>query len=154
MLRTVRGLLTRLDGAPELATESVLKIELANGGSRIIALPGTEKTVRGLAGAALVIFDEAARCDDELFSACRPMVATSNGALVLLSTPRGMRGEFHSLWHNGDSAWHRVRVPASDCPRISKEFLADELRELGQARFSENTNWPLSIATPPRSPRT
>jgi hypothetical protein len=30
-----------------------------------------------------------------------------------------------------------VRVAAEDCPRISKEFLAEELRELGQQRFSE-----------------
>jgi hypothetical protein len=54
-----------------------------------------------------------------------------------LSTPAGRRGAFYELWHNNDPTWHRVRVPASDCPRISKEFLADELRELGAARFSE-----------------
>lgn len=136
MLRTVRNLHGRLDGAPALLTESVLKIEYAHG-SRIIALPGTEKTVRGMAGAALVIFDEAARCEDDLFTACRPMVATSDGALVLLSTPAGKRGAFYDLWHNGDPTWTRVRVAADQCPRISKEFLAEELRELGPARFSE-----------------
>ena len=30
-----------------------------------------------------------------------------------------------------------MRVAASDCPRISKEFLAEELHELGAMRFSE-----------------
>ena len=30
-----------------------------------------------------------------------------------------------------------MRVPASECPRISKEFLAEELKELGAIRFSE-----------------
>jgi hypothetical protein len=30
-----------------------------------------------------------------------------------------------------------VRVPATDCPRISADFLADELKELGALRFSE-----------------
>jgi hypothetical protein len=63
MLRTIRGLHQRLDGAPP-TTESVLRIELASG-SRILALPGTEKTIRGLAGARLVIVDEAARVPDE-----------------------------------------------------------------------------------------
>jgi hypothetical protein len=32
------------------------------------ALPGTEKTIRGFSGAALLIVDEAARVDDALYS--------------------------------------------------------------------------------------
>src|SRR5438045_4161315 len=82
LLRTIRGLHSNLDDVPPLATESVLKLEF-EGGSRILALPGADggKTIRGLAGARLVIFDEASRCDDEIFVACRPMIATSNGSL-------------------------------------------------------------------------
>ncbi len=137
LLRTIRGLHAKLDDAPALANESVLKLELESG-SRLLALPGADggKTVRGLAGAKLVIFDEASRCDPELFTACRPMIATSNGALILLSTPAGRRGTFFDIWHNGE-AWERVRVAASDCPRISAEFLASERKELGEARFAE-----------------
>ena len=37
----------------------------------------------------------------------------------------------------GGDDWHRVEVPASACPRISQEFLAEELRQLGQQRFDE-----------------
>jgi hypothetical protein len=48
----------------------------------------------------------------------------------------GKRGWFYEAWI-GDESWHRVRVPASECPRISHEFLADERRELGAMRFSE-----------------
>jgi hypothetical protein len=139
MLRTIKNLLGKLDGAPELKTESVLKIELANR-SRILALPGTEKTIRGLAGAALVVIDEAARVDDELLAAVRPMLATNkDGRLIALTTPAGCRGFFHDAWHDTAEGnnWHRVRVSASQCPRISKEFLAEELRNLGAVRFSE-----------------
>lgn len=137
MLRTVKGLLSALgDSAPATISESVLKIELANG-SRIMALPGTERTIRGIAGVQLVIVDEGARVEDELLTAVRPMLATTNGSLLLLSTPAGKRGAFYELFHNGDPAWHRVRVPASDCPRISREFLASELKELGAMRYSE-----------------
>ena len=64
------------------------------------------------------------------------MLATTDGSLVCLSTPAGKRGFFHDAWH-GDGNWHRVRVPASECPRITKEFLDEELRELGPSRFSE-----------------
>jgi hypothetical protein len=139
MLRTIKGLLGSLDGAPALASESVLKIELANG-SRILALPGTEKTIRGLAGAALVVIDEAARVDDELLAAVRPMLATNvDGRLIALTTPNGKRGFFYEAWHDTGEGnnWHRVRVAAEQCPRISQAFLDEELRALGATRFSE-----------------
>lgn len=137
MLRSLKLLHAKLDGVPELIADSVLKVELANG-SRIRALPGTEKTVRGFAGARLVIVDEAARVEDDLMQAVRPMLATNaDGALVLLSTPKGKRGAFYEYWHNGDPLWMRVSVPASMCPRISKEFLQEEFRALGAVRFSE-----------------
>jgi len=136
MLRTIKGLHMHLEGAPELRSESVLKVEFANG-SRILALPGSEKTVRGFAGAALVIIDEASRVEDDLLAAVRPMLATrADGRLIALTTPAGKRGWFYEAWH-GDGDWMRVRVAASDCPRISKEWLAEELKELGAARFSE-----------------
>src|SRR5262245_52901263 len=54
MHRTIMGFHSRLKGSPALNSESVLKSEFANG-SRIIALPGTEKTVRGYAAANLII---------------------------------------------------------------------------------------------------
>jgi phage terminase large subunit-like protein len=135
LFKTVMRYLKRLLGAPRVMAESALRCELENG-SRIIALPGEEKTVRGYSGAALIIIDEAARVEDELLAAVRPMLATSNGTLIGLSTPAGKRGWFYEAWH-GDESWHRVRVPASECPRISAEFLREELRELGQQRFSE-----------------
>src|SRR5215208_2315879 len=64
-----------------------LGAELANG-SRIEALPGTEKTIRGFSGAALLIVDEASRVADELYYAARPMLAVSGGRLMLLRALR------------------------------------------------------------------
>jgi hypothetical protein len=135
MQRTVMAMHSRIEGAPALRADSVLRAEFANG-SRILALPGSEKTVRGYAGVDLAIIDEAARVEDDLIAAVRPMLATSNGRLIALSTPAGKRGWFYEAWH-GDGDWHRVKVTADQCPRISKEFLADELKELGAQRFSE-----------------
>ena len=70
-----------------------LGMELSNG-SRIEALPGTEKTIRGFSGVDLLIVDEASRVADELYYAIRPMLAISSGRLMLLSTPYGKRGVF------------------------------------------------------------
>ncbi len=109
-------------------TERKLSLELENG-SRVITLPGSEKTVRGFSGAALLIVDEAARVDDELYYAVRPMLAVSGGSLMMLSTPFGKRGVFHDEWTGGEG-WERYEVPASECPRIPAEFLEEEKRVL------------------------
>src|SRR5262245_10183464 len=57
-----------LKGVPEIAAESALRCEWCNG-SRVLSLPGTEKTVRGYAAASLVVIDEAARVADDLLAA-------------------------------------------------------------------------------------
>src|SRR5687768_12459171 len=43
--------------------ERKLSLELENG-SRIITLPGSEKTIRGFSGVSLLVVDEASRVDD------------------------------------------------------------------------------------------
>jgi hypothetical protein len=116
-------------------SRTMRRLELANG-SRVLSLPGTEKTLRGFSGVALLVIDEAARVDDGLYYAVRPMLAVSGGRLVALSTPYGKRGWFHDEWF-GPGAWERVRVTAEQCPRISKEFLAEERRALGERLFSQ-----------------
>ncbi len=108
---------------------------LANG-SRIEALPGSERTVRGFSGAALLIVDEAARVADELYFAVRPMVAVSGGALIMLSTPYGKRGIFHQEWTEGGN-WGRYQVTAEECPRIPPAFLEEERRGMPDWWFAQ-----------------
>jgi hypothetical protein len=76
------------------------------------ALPGTEKTIRGFSGAALLIVDEAARVDDALYYAVKPMLAVSGGSLLMLSTPYGRRGEFLRD-HSPSRRKHDTREPSS-----------------------------------------
>jgi hypothetical protein len=108
--------------------ERKLSLELEND-SRIVTLPGTEKTIRGFSGAALLIVDEAARVDDELYFAVRPMLAVSGGALMMLTTPHGKRGVFFEEW-TGGAGWERYEVKAEECPRITPEFLEEEREAL------------------------
>jgi hypothetical protein len=115
--------------------ESSLTMALANG-SRIVSLPGDEKTIRGFSGVGLLIVDEAARVDDALYYAVRPMLAVSKGRMVCLSTPFGKRGWFFEAWNNSDP-WDRYRIVADECPRIPAEFLAEERRALGSRWFAQ-----------------
>lgn len=135
-VRECKRLFSNLKDGPGLVGNSVLRLEFESG-ARIVALPGSEATIRGLSNVKLLIVDEASRVPDDLIAALKPMLAVSNGSLVALSTPAGKRGFFYTYWTNGDPAWTRISVPASACPRISKEFLAAERKELGEARYSE-----------------
>lgn len=108
-------------------TENTLELGLSNG-SRVVSLPGTEKTVRGFSAVDLLIVDEASRVDDALYAAIRPMLAVSNGRLITMSTPWGARGWWWKEWVDGGTTWERYEIPATACPRISAEFLAEERR--------------------------
>jgi hypothetical protein len=117
------------------AQESALTMTLANG-SRVVSLPGDEETIRGYSGVTTLIVDEAARVLDPLYLSVRPMLAVSQGQLVCLSTPFGRRGWFFETWH-GDEPWQRVKITADQCPRIPAEFLAEELKALGERWYRQ-----------------
>jgi Terminase large subunit, T4likevirus-type, N-terminal len=106
-----------------------LELELANG-SRIVSLPESESGIRGFSGVSLLVIDEASRVSDGLYAAVRPMLATSKGRLIALSTPFGQRGWFFEAWGD-NSRWDRIKITADQCQRISPEFLAEEKKAIG-----------------------
>jgi hypothetical protein len=112
-----------------------LQLHLTNG-SRVIALPENERTIRGYSGARMLVVDEASRVSDALYFAVRPMLAVSRGRLVCLSTPFGRRGWFFEAWE-GSEAWERVKITADQCPRIPADFLAEEEKALGQRWYRQ-----------------
>jgi hypothetical protein len=111
-------------------------LELPNG-SRIVGLPGTEATVRGFSAVSMLLIDEAARVDDSMYKALLPMLAVGNGDLWLMSTPWGKRGFFYECWEHGAENWMRVRVPATECPRIPRDFLEEQRAEQGALWFQQ-----------------
>lgn len=116
-------------------SETALTVTLGNG-SRIVSLPGKEGTVRGYSGVDLLVIDESAFVPNDLYVSVRPMLAVSEGRLVALSTPHGTRGWWYEAWRSTEP-WERYEVPATECPRISPAFLAEEKRELGEWWFKQ-----------------
>ncbi len=132
--RTIMQLYHRLGlGSVAPDQESSLRVQLPNG-SRILALPGKEGTVRGFSKVGLLVVDEASRVEDSLYRAIRPMLAVSGGRIVVLSTPFGKRGFFHKEWMEGEG-WARVKITADMCPRIPAAFLENERRSMPESWF-------------------
>src|SRR5262245_19538987 len=69
--RKIADLLHRMTPAPPMLDDLKLSAAFGNG-SRILSLPGSEATIRGYSGVDLIIEDEAARVDDDLYAAVRP----------------------------------------------------------------------------------
>jgi hypothetical protein len=136
LFRKVTGFYADLGQIVPPEQETALSLTLQNG-SRIVSLPASPETVRGYSGVRLLIIDEAAMVQDDLFVAVSPMLAVSQGRLLALSTPLGKRGWFYDSWENSQDPWERVRVTAEDCPRIDRAFLAQEKRTLGERWYRQ-----------------
>jgi len=83
-----------------------------------------------------------------------PMLATTQGRFIALSTPKGRRGWFYETWMHGGDTWQRVSVPATECPRISADFLEEQRRILGRRCLSRNiaARFMTTIAPPSAAP--
>jgi hypothetical protein len=119
-----------LDRPVPADAESALRLELSNK-SRIVSLPGTESTVRGISKVQLLIIDEASRVEDVLYKSVRPMLAVSHGRLITMSTPFGTRGWWYEEYKRREK-WEYYEIPATECPRITPEFLEEERESAGE----------------------
>ncbi|MBV1837181.1 terminase large subunit domain-containing protein [Acetobacter estunensis] len=136
LLAKVQTHINTMDGPPKLLKEAATEIKLANG-SRIVSLPGDGDNIRGYSAPNLIVEDEAAFVHDSLYEAFLPMLATSNGRLVLMSTPNGKQGHFYNAWAGGDPKWQRESVTAEQVSRISPEYLEDMRSEYGPWKFEQ-----------------
>lgn len=136
LFRKVLDFYNALDRPIRPISETALKIEFANN-SRIVALPGKEANVRAYSGVSLLVIDEGARVPDDLYRSVRPMLATSGGRLICLSTPFGRRGFFWDAWDDKEAPWLRLKITADQCPRIPSDFLDEERRTLGDSWYRQ-----------------
>ena len=110
------------------------EIQLKNG-SKIIALPCSSdgNNLRGYT-AHMVIMDEAAFMPESVITqVIFPMLATTNGAAIMLSTPWGRSHIFYRSFT--DPNFWIQRVKSSECPLISEEFLMEQHRLIGDLRY-------------------
>ena len=111
------------------------RIELRNG-SKIIAHPAG-RTGYGLRGFAInkLVADEAHYIPEEVWTAVRPMLATTRGTMDLLSTPRGNSGFFYEAFKSNEFTTYHVT--SEECPRISKEFLKEERKRMTKLQYAQ-----------------
>ena len=147
------------------SADSVFEKSWRSTKNKVQALPGSERSVRGYADPATVIADEAAQIQDSTYIAFRPWLTGGKSELIAMTTPFGKRGWFYKAWENS-SRWHKILVrvaweprngrlvPAMPedeykdywkergvsayySPRHTREWLEEELEEMGEWSFRQ-----------------
>jgi len=102
-------------------------------GSMIVALPCSENLLRGYT-AHLIICDEAAFMPEEVITnVIFPMISTTDGHAIFLSTPWGRDHFFYRAFMDPNYSVHRVK--SSECPLIKPEFLEEMRRNMTEQVF-------------------
>jgi len=133
-VRRVKESLSKTDA--KLKSDNVYGLELENG-ARVLALPGSDDSVRGLTVDGWIIADEAARLTNDLIAAVRPMRARQPKArLAMLSTAWSRTDPFWTAWASDDPSWIRLKATADiDATPFADGFLEQERQALGEDDF-------------------
>jgi hypothetical protein len=133
-VRRVRQLLFKLGVA--IKSDNFYAIELENG-SRVLALPGSDDSIRGLTVDGWIVADEAARLSEDMIAALRPMRARCpDTRLAMLSTARSRADPFWTAWSSDDPTWKRLKATVDEVELFSPAYLEGERRNLGEAGFN------------------
>jgi hypothetical protein len=115
-LRKVRDMVLKAGG--KLTSDNVYKLELANG-SRVLALPDTEDSIRGLTVDAWIVADEAARLKSSIMAALHPMrTQCPDARFAMLSTAWRLTDTFWSVWSSDDPSWIRINATLNAAPGL------------------------------------
>jgi Terminase large subunit, T4likevirus-type, N-terminal len=135
-VRRVREILLKL-GA-KFKIENTYTLELQNG-SRVLALPGDDETVRGLTVDGWIVADEAARLDADLITALHPMRARCPQArFAMLSTAWKRTDPFWTAWTSENRNWLRLKATADvEGAPFTQQFLEEQRQILGEQGFNQ-----------------
>ena len=132
-VRRVREALIK--AGAQLETDNVYGLELKNG-SRVLALPGSDDSIRGLTVDGWIVADEAARLSHDLIAALRPMRARRPQArFAMLSTAWSRTDPFWTAWASDEQSWIRLKATADELDTFPAEFLEQEQSALGEDVF-------------------
>jgi len=97
-------------------------IRLTNG-SKIVALPCSKHLLRGYTAKCIICDEAAFMPEDVITQIIFPMISTTRGTAIFLSTPWGRDHFFYRAFMNPDYSVHKVK--SSECPLITDDFLSE-----------------------------
>jgi hypothetical protein len=101
-----------------------------NNGSRIVALPNSPNLLRGYSAAECLCDEAAFFRDDELifYNVLYPMLQTTDGSLIVSSTPWGKNTVFYKFSQNPDFSKHHITWEDVVKANLAKPSFIEEMR--------------------------
>jgi hypothetical protein len=137
LIRYCQHTLGGLRSIPRLVNENQSTLVFENG-SRIMSLPATPATGRGIAATDVYLDEFAFTAYDALIYESILGTLSTGGRLTILSTPNGRTNLFFRLWsglEGGD--WSRHQIHWSDCPRYDDDWAARTRSEMTRQSFAQ-----------------
>jgi len=79
--------------------------------------------------------DEASRVPEEVWTAVTPMLLTTGGDTILLSTPFGRQGYFYRIWNNPDNSFSKFEITSQTA--LSNREICDSWSKLQKEKAME-----------------
>lgn len=125
---------------PEIRPVANSRTELVlPGGGWIRSFPNSPEKMAGFT-ADIVLIDEAAKflhgTDVDVLAALTPALSTTNGKLILVSTPYGQRGVFYDYW-TSERGLRKEKIHWTESPMVSAEFIESERKMFDELTFRQ-----------------
>jgi len=125
MFKTIDKMIMNSKMADSVTRRTQTTLEFSNG-SCIQSLPGSSYDALRGATAHLILIDEAAFVMEELFDVIFPMILTTHGRVVEISTPNFSSGEFYRACMDSDSGFTPFHYTTQDGVFDDGSRLVDE----------------------------
>lgn len=118
--------------------ETELTIRLINGSKIVLAGADSPERLRGIYVDGIVIFDEAASIDPDIWTVMRPALADKGGHAMWISSPAG-KNHLYELysWAQSQDNWSTYKFTTLDGGNVPLEEIEAARQEMGEREFKQ-----------------
>ncbi len=128
-----------LQDGQRLVVDNAFSLKLENG-SKCVGLPGSDDAgIRGLSIDGDLCVDEAARVQDALYEAAKPMTVrhARTARILLVSTAWAKKGFFYDIWSKGDPRdWTKIEAKIQECRHLTAAEIEVERRSMSPTAWA------------------
>lgn len=118
------------------ANATLLEIEFNNGSSIILRSAEQKENLRGLTVTGVLVIDEAAFIQDDIFEILYPIVDANSSPVIIISTPLFLSGEFYEKYIEGIGGYSSIVKSYNWSEYDTSKYLPKEKLEYYRSHLS------------------
>tara|TARA_R110002124_G_scaffold57639_3_gene161179 strand:- start:320 stop:1555 length:1236 start_codon:yes stop_codon:yes gene_type:complete len=119
--------------------ETELSVVLVNGSKIVLAGADSPDRLRGIFVSGIVIFDEYADMDQDVWTVMRPALADKGGHAMWIGTPKGKSNHFYDMyqWAQDQKGWSTYKYTTIEGGNVPAEEIRSAEREMDERTFKQ-----------------